>query len=29
MKSSENYMFNISYRIINDLVFNYNVQDLE
>ncbi len=29
MKSSENYMFNISYRIINDLVLNYNIQDFE
>ncbi len=27
MKSSENYMFNISYRIVNDLVLNHNMQE--
>ncbi len=29
MKSSENYIFNISYRIINDLVLDHNVQNLK
>ncbi len=29
MKSLENYMSEISYRIINDLILNYNMQDLE
>ncbi len=28
MKSSENYMLNISYRIINDLILNYNIYKL-
>ncbi len=27
MKSLENYMFNISCRIINDLVLDHNVQE--
>ncbi len=29
MKSLENYILNINYRIINNLILNYNIQDLE